>query len=274
MHRFRQSFCCRPSRLGSLGCAAAASDSCSSDASGCVAVLEDNDDGHPVWSNPEPANKSLMKLDLFSSLPCRSCWLAPPPSPHQATVATDCHHCPLPLLSSACASVGKSRAHRSGASQLCAQSVFESCQTMIGLDMVRVISALCPAPTFPTARVLCTPAENLSHRMRFQRRTKFPAAAMLAVMLVAAATCAHGQDHSCALSSSGAVSCWGYNEYGQVGDGTSGTNRLTPVGVAGLGSGVAMIALGGYHSCALSSSGAVSCWGYNYFGQVMLCCCF
>ena len=141
----------------------------------------------------EPANKSLMKLDLFSSPPCRSCWLAPPPAPHQATGATDCRHCPLPLLSPACASVGKSRAHRSSASQLCAQSVFESCQTMIGLDMGRVISALCPAPTFPTASVLCAPAENLSHRMRFQRRTKIPAAAMLAVMLVAAATCAHGQ---------------------------------------------------------------------------------
>jgi len=43
-----------------------------------------------------------------------------------------------------------------------------------------------------------------------------------------------GYYHSCALLSTGAAKCWGANGYGQLGDTTSGTNRLIPVAVSGI----------------------------------------
>lgn len=72
--------------------------------------------------------------------------------------------------------------------------------------------------------------------------------------------------HSCALLTTGAVKCWGNNEYGQVGDGTK-VNRLSPVQVTTLTSGVTEISIGVHHSCA-RSSGAVRCWGLNASGQL------
>ena len=73
--------------------------------------------------------------------------------------------------------------------------------------------------------------------------------------------------HTCALTTSGGVKCWGVNEYGQLGDGTT-TDRLTPVEVSGLTSGVQAITLVSGHTCVLTTEGGVKCWGYNYYGQV------
>jgi alpha-tubulin suppressor-like RCC1 family protein len=74
--------------------------------------------------------------------------------------------------------------------------------------------------------------------------------------------------HTCALTSEGTVMCWGDNEYGQLGDGTT-TNRSAPVAVNGL-SHVTALTAGDYHTCALTDGGLVACWGRNQEGQLGL----
>ena len=76
-----------------------------------------------------------------------------------------------------------------------------------------------------------------------------------------------GLFHSCALMGTGTVKCWGYNVYGQLGDGTASLSRTLPVDVVGI-AGAVSIAAGNNHTCAVVSSGAIMCWGRGFNGQL------
>ncbi|MBK7396727.1 MAG: hypothetical protein IPJ34_10605 [Myxococcales bacterium] len=79
-----------------------------------------------------------------------------------------------------------------------------------------------------------------------------------------------GTYHSCARLTDGSVKCWGYNFYGQVGDGTT-TNQAAPRTVLGLLSGTLTalrVTAGGNHTCARLSDETVRCWGSSAMGQV------
>jgi hypothetical protein len=76
-----------------------------------------------------------------------------------------------------------------------------------------------------------------------------------------------GWGRVCALTQSGAVKCWGCNEFGQLGDGKN-SDSSTPVDVVGPPAGMIAIDAGDYHTCAVTSSDRLRCWGKNVYGQL------
>ena len=85
--------------------------------------------------------------------------------------------------------------------------------------------------------------------------------------------------HTCVVTVSGDVRCWGKNDYGQLGYGYENDDGSlyrradadTPAsaGNVNVGGSVIQIALGNEHSCALLTGGTVRCWGANFsYGQL------
>ena len=72
---------------------------------------------------------------------------------------------------------------------------------------------------------------------------------------------------TCGLTASGAAYCWGENDFGQLGNGTTGYTNVVPGPVSG-GLAFTAIDLGKAHACGLVTTGLVYCWGDNEFGQL------
>jgi alpha-tubulin suppressor-like RCC1 family protein len=114
-----------------------------------------------------------------------------------------------------------------------------------------------------------------------------------------------GTRHTCVLTMAGGIRCWGANDLGQLGNGTTadsprpvdvvnltnaigvavngrdscavttagrvlcwGSLKYWPVEVDDLTRHAVAISLGGSHACVLTTAGGMMCWGSNYFGQV------
>jgi alpha-tubulin suppressor-like RCC1 family protein len=81
------------------------------------------------------------------------------------------------------------------------------------------------------------------------------------------ATVSEGDATGCGLDAGGVAYCWGWNRYGQLGNGTS-ADSPTPVAVSG-GLTYSAISVGASdHTCALTTAGAAYCWGLNGSGQL------
>ncbi len=104
---------------------------------------------------------------------------------------------------------------------------------------------------------------GLNDRWQLGRAVASPAAPAPIDTLPSASAIACGGAHACAVTSAG-VWCWGANASAQTG--TSASSRELPH-LAAAGDFVA-VALGDLHGCALSSVGAVSCWGSGAMGQL------
>jgi alpha-tubulin suppressor-like RCC1 family protein len=75
-----------------------------------------------------------------------------------------------------------------------------------------------------------------------------------------------GTKHTCALTTSGEVMCWGLNYSGQLGDGKT-INSNVPVKVAGLSGIIVAISAGENFTCAVNDANTTMCWGNNSAGQ-------
>ncbi len=78
---------------------------------------------------------------------------------------------------------------------------------------------------------------------------------------------AAGTYHTCAVLEDDRLFCWGKNGDGQVGNGET-SNALAPIEVSGIDGPVVDLSLGERHSCAVSVSGRLYCWGSNLLSQV------
>ena len=86
-----------------------------------------------------------------------------------------------------------------------------------------------------------------------------PRSRVLGANIVGIAT---GGRSACAITTTGTLKCWGNNDNGQLGDGTT-TVRRSPVVVSGMSVGVRDVSLGMSHTCAVTAAGATWCWGAN-----------
>jgi alpha-tubulin suppressor-like RCC1 family protein len=72
--------------------------------------------------------------------------------------------------------------------------------------------------------------------------------------------------HTCGRTATNAAHCWGENERGQVGDGST-ADRLEPSAVVG-GLSFTSLDAGFRHTCGRATTGAVYCWGSGGAGQL------
>ncbi len=88
-----------------------------------------------------------------------------------------------------------------------------------------------------------------------------------------AAAIATGEDHTCVGLVDGTIKCWGWNSFGQLGNGSMAPitgqpeDSFLPVLVQGV-SGATTISAGYKHSCAAFADGTLRCWGQNDSGQL------
>src|SRR5207248_675673 len=78
-------------------------------------------------------------------------------------------------------------------------------------------------------------------------------------------TVSAGATHTCALARDGSAYCWGDNEDGQLGDGSTNDSPV-PARVSG-GHVFTALTTGGLHTCGLVD-GVAYCWGGNFYGQL------
>ena len=80
-----------------------------------------------------------------------------------------------------------------------------------------------------------------------------------------------GDRYTCAILDNGDLKCWGWDYYGQLGDGGTNTDTNAPSSTAidlGTGRTAVAVSAGAYHTCAILDNGDLKCWGWDDYGQL------
>jgi Regulator of chromosome condensation (RCC1) repeat len=80
---------------------------------------------------------------------------------------------------------------------------------------------------------------------------------------------AAGGGHTCVILVGGGVRCWGLGSDGRLGYGDTALRADPPEDDVDVGMSADRLTVGEAHTCILSSAGAVRCWGYNWYGQLV-----
>jgi len=76
-----------------------------------------------------------------------------------------------------------------------------------------------------------------------------------------------GGNHTCGVTTDGAAYCWGYDFFGQLGNGSATDDQLKPVAVSG-GLKFTMVNASDSHTCGVTTGGAAYCWGRGSEGRL------
>lgn len=134
--------------------------------------------------------------------------------------------------------------------------------------------ALANTGTAASSRVFCWGEGSLGQLGNATSAdSTFPVAVAGALANLQVTQVSAGNDHACALTSSGTVYCWGNNTEGQLGQGTSAGTSNVPLLVSGgtlAGTTVTDVSAGTSFSCAITPASATKthCWGINTNGQM------
>lgn len=116
----------------------------------------------------------------------------------------------------------------------------------------------------PTIVLLCVSCEDPLVPRPDQDELNAPR--WVLVVGVSFLTMSAGGNHSCGISNTAALYCWGDNTFGQIGDGTT-TSKSSPV-LINPGVSYSIVDAGGNHTCAIRQTGGLYCWGLNSSGQL------
>ena len=74
--------------------------------------------------------------------------------------------------------------------------------------------------------------------------------------------------YTCAVKTDHSLWCWGFNGFGELGDGSTYYDSAVPVRVHSHASDWAAVSAGVYHTCAVKTDHSLWCWGVNASGEL------